>query len=199
MRNSTQRLVNSRQTDEEKRRLAAIAAGADPNAEKPEEKDKGDEGGSGEYETQEEKDKKDKEKKDGDDAPNGDEKAFRDDSIGDRAAERDDVISAYRDCERHRIAAILNSPEGRANEKAAKALALDGHMPRDEAIAMLKAIGPGQKAGAGLSDRMSGVNAPNVGPADPVKVEGDRRAGALAIVNAGRRARGEEPLAQLPH
>lgn len=156
--------------------------------EKPEDdKNKHDEG---EYETETDE----KEKKDDEEGANGEERALRDDSTGDRAAERDDLISAYRDCERHRIAAILKSPEAKGREEAALAVALETSLPRDQAIAMLKMSPRVPKVG-GINDRMSQNNVHNVGPADPVKERAGREATALAITNAGRKARGE-PLLQ---
>jgi hypothetical protein len=117
---------------------------------------------------------------------------------GDRAAERDPVIAAHRDCERARIAVILRSPEAQANRRAAEAFALDSAMPRDQAIAMLRAIGPAGR-NSSLFERMARSDVPRVGPDQPRAgiSEDARKSTALGIVNAGRKARGEPPLADL--
>lgn len=134
----------------------------------------------------------DDDKEDDDD----DEKEDTDDEKGDSASNFSPRKRAIRGLERSRIRSIMESDVGKANPTAARSIALHTSMPRSEAIAMLAALGPEVKPGAGLYDRMNGQPA-GLGPSDPAQAENARQATALAIVNAGRKARGEKPLAQI--
>lgn len=139
------------------------------------------------------KTKKDKAKKDDDtnDEDDGDEPD--DDDEGDRRDDTKSKARAARGRERGRIRAILTSAAGKQNPVAAAELATGTSMPRQQAVAMLMAIGPAAEAAPApaardaLRERMAKVDVPNVGASD------DKPNPNLAqqIVLAGKKARGE--------
>jgi hypothetical protein len=95
-------------------------------------------------------------------------------------------MNLFRRRERERVREILTSPDGEANQTVARAIVLHTSVPADEAIALLKALGPDRS----LFGRMQRLTHES----DPAKDRVTRQSAALAIVNAGRKARGEEPL-----
>jgi hypothetical protein len=129
-------------------------------------------------------DKKDKKSKKADD-DEGDEPEARL-SAGD--------VARIRANERKRIRAIAESEAGQANPDAAYELAVNSDMPLENAIAMLRAVGPAnaQTAKDGLRERMAGTRQPDIGVGDDGAPEGDTtKATAERILAAGRKARGE--------
>ena len=111
----------------------------------------------------------------------------------DRSDERDEVMAAARGRERARIAAIVLSEVGQANQKLAYNLALKTSMSRNEALAVLDgmpvlASEPAPRKIDALRDRMAEVPEPNVGG-----VDASQEAPTLAqqIILAGKKRRGE--------
>jgi hypothetical protein len=101
-----------------------------------------------------------------------------DDSDGDQVDALNANTRAIRQRERNRIGAILESDAGRANLRAAYHFAMKTDLPREQAIAMLLAVGPQASAPVeqlkhDLRSRMAEVPQPIIGASDPGKPEGE--------------------------
>ncbi len=87
--------------------------------------------------------------------------------------------------ERLRITAILESPEGIANPKAARELALRSGMEPDSAITILKAIPPESPYLAAMSGEGIGiVPGANMSSAAPGSVEGRKESRLAELTSA---------------
>jgi hypothetical protein len=135
-------------------------------------------------------------------------KAIADDSDVDEADRNDPAASASRARERSRIRAILESDAGKARPSAAMQLALNTRMARGEAVAVLSGFPVESKQTGMLAQRMAaepthevGPEVPNIGRGDDPQAHSKLGNGevtihnpallAQAIVNAGRKRRGE--------
>jgi hypothetical protein len=135
-------------------------------------------------------------------------KAVADDSDADEADRNDPAASASRARERSRIRAILESDAGKARPAAAMQLALNTRMARGEAVAVLSGFPVESKQTGMLAQRMAaepthevGPEVPNIGRGDDPQAHTKLGNGevavhnptllAQAIVNAGRKRRGE--------
>ncbi|HXR23786.1 MAG TPA: hypothetical protein VN742_00395 [Candidatus Binataceae bacterium] len=103
---------------------------------------------------------------------------------------------AARARERARIDTIMSCAEAKQLPGAALSLALNSSMPRHQAVKMLASMAADLSSGANrraaLSERMASIPQPNVGLDGPnAPVPGSTAELAAAIVNAGRRRRGE--------
>jgi hypothetical protein len=140
-------------------------------------------------EDEEDKDKSKKSKKAEGDDDDGDE-----DEPEARVSAAD--VARIRASERKRISAIVSSEAGLANPDAAYELAVNSDMPTANAIAMLRAVGPARAqtpAKDNLRDRMAGTKQPDIGAGgEEAPAPGDPKALAAAIINAGRKRRGEK-------
>jgi hypothetical protein len=107
----------------------------------------------------------------------------------------DDPEARIRASERARIRAIAESEAGRANPDAAYELAIGTDMPAATAIALLRSIGPKSQPSSreSLRERMAETPQPDIGAGDAnaAPAPGDRKALAAAIVQAGKKRRGE--------
>lgn len=166
--------------------------------EKDEEKD------SDEGESEEKKeDKKDKKNEDRDD---------KEDKKGKKASASSDEIRAAALEERLRCAKIFQSPAAAGRVNVAAQFAFHTDLSADAAIAIMENI-PEQAAATGrgrLDDRMKSAAKADIGVEAPERQGNEAPAmdekkfaalnptqRALAIVNASRRGRGEEPLKEL--
>jgi hypothetical protein len=127
-----------------------------------------------------------------DDEKKKDAAAVGNNNAGDVRDEGEFIAKVARARERGRIFAIMCSDQGKANPVAAAHLAMQTSMPRDEAIAMLSAIGtnaapPRADAPPSLRDRMATVADPKLGAGDA----GGEPTLAQQIIAAAKKARGE--------
>jgi hypothetical protein len=197
---------NKAEDDEDKKKDDAKA-----EDEKDEDKDKAEDDEDKKKDDAKAEDDKDEDKEkavddEGDDSVDNDEKDKKSkkskkakseegDDESDGEDEADAKSKSIRARERGRILAIMTSDAGLANPEAAARLATKTALPRSEVIAMLHAVGPSAAKGArsdNLRNRMANTDQPKIGTDDAAApAAGTPAAMALAIINAGKKRRGE--------
>jgi hypothetical protein len=174
----------SDEDDKDKTKKGKKAEGDEDESDKDNKKSKKAEGDEDESEEDKEKSKKSK-KAEGEDEEDDDEPEAS-------AA----AVARIRASERKRVRAIVSSEAGLANPDAAYELAVNSDMPTANAIAMLRAVGPARAqtpAKDKLRDRMASTQQPDIGAGgDEAPAPGDPKALAAAIINAGKKRRGEK-------
>jgi hypothetical protein len=173
--------------DEESKK-SKKAEGDEDESDEDKKKSKKAEGDEEDDESEDDKKKSKKSKK-----AEGDEEDDEKDEPEARVSAAD--VARIRAGERKRISAIVSSEAGLANPDAAYELAVNSDMPTANAIAMLRAVGPAKAqapAKDNLRDRMANTKQPDIGAGgDEAPAPGDPKALAAAIINAGKKRRGE--------
>jgi hypothetical protein len=170
------------ESDEDKKK-SKKAEGDDDESDEDKKKSKKAEGDDEESDEDKKKSKKSKKAEDDDD-----------DEPEARVSATD--VARIRASERKRISAIVSSEAGLANPDAAYELAVNSDMPTANAIAMLRAVGPAKAQAPAkdkLRERMAGTQQPDIGAGgEEAPAPGDPKALAAAIINAGKKRRGEK-------
>lgn len=140
--------------------------------------------------------KADPEDGDGDDEDEDEPEAAEDEGEEDDEDDDEDKKSKRskkaRAQERARIRAIVTSEAAKANPEAALNLALNTGMKASAAIALLQSFTPASSDRRSLRQRMASEPNPDVGVDGPGEMpKDDSKAKAQAIINAGKKARGE--------